>query len=214
MRNVFLSLIIILTVCTGSHAGFFSQSVDFSDLDQLSSEGLQMLKEAEFAVFLEQVKVAGARSALKKAKGALKAAGRALKTKQSDVTAAEFKRNEPSENQDEKGTALAETVLIEAKRDLAREEMFRVWKQQEVKARKATLKRAEIDLAIAEAEREIARISRLKTEKVPAAVNYSLEEFEKSLKKKHKERDNLKRAEEREVQMVQRLKEAYEQNAK
>ena len=38
--------------------------------------------------------------------------------------------------------------------------------------------------------------------------------IEKSLKKKHKERGNLKRAEEREVQMVQRLKEVYEQNAK
>ena len=214
MRNVFLSLIIILTVCTGSHAGLFSQSVDFSDLAQLSSEGLQMLKEAEFAVFLEQVKVAGARSALKKAQGALKAAGTALKTKQSDVTAAESKRNETRENQDEKGTALAETILEEAKRDLAREEMFRVWKQQEVKVRKATLKRAKLDLAIAEAEREIARISKLKTEKVPAAANYSLEEIEKSLKKKHKERGNLKRTEEREVQMVQRLKEVYEQNAK
>ena len=214
MRNVFLSLIIILTVCTGSHAGLFSQSVDFSDLAQLSSEGLQMLKEAEFAVFLEQVKVAGARSALKKAQGALKAAGTALKTKQSDVTAAESKHNETRENQDEKGTALAETILKEAERDLAREEMFRVWKQQEVKAGKATLKRAKLDLAIAEAERDMGRISRLKTEKVPAAANYSLEEIEKSLKKKHKERGNLKRAEEREVQMVQRLKEVYEQNAK
>ena len=214
MRKVYLSLIIILAICTESHAGFFSQSVDFSDLAQLSSEGLQTLKETEFAVFLKQVKVAGAQSDLKKAQGALKAANTELKTKKSDVTAAESKRNEARKNQDAKGTDLAETILKEVERNFARAEVFHAWKQQEVKARKATLKRAKLDLDIAEAEREEARISRLAAEKVPGTANYSTEDSKKSLKKKHKGRIDLKRAEEREVQMIQILKEEYEQKAK
>jgi len=214
MRKVYLSLIIIFTVCTVSHAGFFSQSVDFSDLSQLSSEGLQMLKEAEFAVFLEQVNVAGARSALKNAQGALKAAGTVLKTKESDAAAAESKRNEARKNQDAQGTALAETILKGTEQDLVQAETFHAWKQQEVKARKATLKRAKLDLDITEAEREEARISRLAAEKVPGAANYSLEDIEKSLKKEHAERVKLKRSEDREVQMIQILKEEYEQKAK
>ena len=192
----------------------FSQSVDISDLAQLSSEGLQTLKETEFAVFFEQVKVAGGRSALKKAQGALNAANTALKTNKSAVTTAESKLNEARKNQDSKGTDFEETILKEAERNFAQADMFYAWKQQEVRARKTTLKSAKLDLEIAEAEHEMARVSRLVAEKAPAAENYQLEDIKKSLKNKYKKQGGLKRAEEREVQMIQRFKEEYEQNSK
>ena len=117
------------------HAGFFGDSVDLADLAQLSQKGLEDLKDREFAVFLAQVRLAGAKDALKEANGELKAVKRIFNTRKSDLKATEAEVKAAKEIQDKERFSRAESALQKSQEAYTSAELNVAWKAQEVKAR-------------------------------------------------------------------------------
>jgi hypothetical protein len=205
-----ITIILVVTFPALVHAGFFGDSVDLADLAQLSQKGLEDLKDSEFEVFLAQVRLAGAKDDLKKANGELKAVKKILSSEKSDLKAKEAEIKSAKEIQDKERFTRAESALQKSQEAYTTTELNVAWKAQEVKARKASVEKAELELDIAETQRDLARVAQLVSEKVPAAQKYSAENLEKSLKKKQKDLTKAKRDEEREMWEAKKSKEDYE----
>jgi hypothetical protein len=214
MRKLLITIILLVVFSASVHAGFFGDSVDLADLAQLSRKGLEDLKDREFAVFLAQVRLAGAKDALKEANGELKAVRRIFNTRKSDLKATEAEVKAVKEIQDKERFIRAETALLKSQEAYTTAELTVAWKAQEVKARKASVEKAELELDIAEIQRDRARVAQLVSEKVPAAQKYSAENLENSLKKKEKNLVKAKRDEEREMWDARKSKEDYERKIK
>ncbi len=210
MRKLLITIILLVTFPALVHPGFFGNSVDLDDLAQLSQKGLEDLKDTEFEVFLAQVRLAGAKDDLKKANGELKAVKKILSSEKSDLKATEAEVKAAKEIQDKERLTRAESALQKSQEDYTSAELNVAWKAQEVKARKASVEKAELELNIAEIQRDLARVAQLVSEKVPAAQKYSAENLEKSLKKKQKTLTKAKRDEEREMWEAKKSKEDYE----
>ena len=214
MRKLLMTIILLVTFPAFVHPGFFGDSVDLTDLAQLSQKGLEDLKNREFAVFLAQVRLAGAKDDLKQANGELKAVKRILSSSKSDLKATEAEVKAAKEIQDKERFTRAETALLKSQEAYTTAELNVGWKAQVVKARKASVKKAELELNMAEIQRNLARVSQLVSEKVPAAQKYSAENLEKSLKKKEKDLTKAKRDEEREMWEARKSKEDYDRKIK
>ncbi len=184
--------------------------MDLADLAQLSQKGLEDLKDSEFEVFFAQVKLAGAKDDLKKANGELKAVKKNLSSEKSDLKAAEAEVKAAKEIQDKERLTRAESALQKSQEAYTTAELSVAWKAQEVKTRKASVEKAELELDIVEIQRDLARVTKLVSEKVPAAQKYSADNFEKSLAKKQKDLTKAKRDEEREMWEARKAKEDYE----
>ena len=193
MRKLLITIILFVTFPALVHAGFFGDSVDLADLAQLSQMGLEDLKDSEFEVFLAQVRLAGAKEDLKKANGELKAVNKILSSRKTNLKVTKAEVQEAKEIQDKERLIRAEKALKESQEAYTTAELNVAWKAQEVKAGKASVEKAELELGIAEIQRDLARVSQLVSEKVPAAQNYSAENLEKSLKKKQKKLTKAKR---------------------
>ena len=214
MRNLLITIILLVTFPVLVHAGFSGNSVDLADLAQLSQKGLENLKDREFEVFLAQVRLAGAKEDLKKANGELKAVNKILSSRKTNLKVTKAEVQEAKEIQDKERLIRAEKALKESQEAYTTAELNVAGKAQEVKAGKASVEKAELELGIAEIQRDLARVSQLVSEKVPAAQNYSAENLEKSLKKKQKKLTKAKRDEEREMWEVRKFKEDYERKIK
>lgn len=214
MRKLLITIILFVTFPALVHPGFFGDSVDLADLSQLSQKGLENLKDREFEVFLAQVRLAGAKDDLKKANGELKSVKKILSSRKSDLRAAEVEVKAAKEIQDEERFTRAESALQESQETYTIAELNVAWKAQEVKARKASVEKAELELGIAELQRDLGRVAQLVSEKVPAAQKYSAQNLEKSLKKKEKNLTKAKRNEERETWEARKSKEDYEHKIK
>ena len=214
MRKLLIALFLLMSFPAFVHPGFFRDTVDLADLAQLSQKGLENLKDREFEVFLAQVRLAGVKDDLKKANGELKAAKKILSSSKSDLKAKEAEVKAAKEIQDKERFDKAETALLKSQEAYTTVELNVAWKAQEVKARKASIEKAELELNIAEIQRDLARVAQLVSEKVPAAQKYSAENLEKSLKKKEKDLAKAKRDEEREMWEATKSKEDYERKTK
>jgi hypothetical protein len=186
MRKLLITIILLVTFPALVHAGFFGDSVDLADLAQLSQKGLEDLKDSEFEVFLAQVRLAGAKDDLKKANGELKAVKKNLSSRKPDLKATEAEVKAAKEIQDKERFTRAESALQKSQENYTTAELNVAWKAQEVKARKALVEKAELELDIAEIQRDLARVAQLVSEKVPAAQKHSAENLEKSLKRNRK----------------------------
>jgi multidrug efflux pump subunit AcrA (membrane-fusion protein) len=214
MRKLLITIILLVTFPALVHAGLFGDSVDLADLAQLSQKGLEDLKDSEFEVFLAQVRLAGAKDDLKKANGELKAVKKNLSSRKPDLKATEAEVKAAKEIQDKERFTRAESALQKSQENYTTAELNVAWKAQEVKARKALVEKAELELDIAEIQRDLARVAQLVSEKVPAAQKHSAENLEKSLKKKQKDLTKAKRDEEREMWEAKKSKEDYERKIK
>ena len=210
MRKLLITIILLVTFPALVHSGFFGNSVDLDDQAQLSLKGPEDLKDSEFKVFLAQVRLAGAKDDLKKANGESKAVKKILGSEKTDLKATEAEVKAAKEIQDKERFIRAETALLKSQEAYTTAELTVAWKAQEVKARKASVEKAELELDIAEIQRDRARVAQLVSEKVPAAQKYSSNNLEKSLKKKQKNLTKAKRDEERETWEAKKSKEDYE----
>lgn len=186
MRKLFMGVFIfvIASYSAAAWAGFFDETVDYVDLAQISPAGLETLKDTEFEVFLANVKLAEAKGALKMAQGALETARRVLDTKSLDLKAAQAESKAAKATQDSKRMNAAEALLRHAREDSNTAMMLVDWKKAELKAQKAGVDKAKRAVALAEAKRELARVSRLAAEKASSADKYAVPKFEINLKKR------------------------------
>ena len=210
-----MTCFIILTAApTGAQMGIFKASIDFADLAQLSRAGLELLKVNEYEVFLARVELGRAGNAEKSAEKDLEKAEQTLKAKELDVKAAKAEETAAKENQDAGRMAKAATVLKTAQENLKATKLLVKWKNREVTARKAGVKKAKLAVQVSEAKRDLARVSRLISENVPAAKKYTIAEYQKKLKEKQTDYDRATTAEERELLAAKKSKVEYDQIAK
>lgn len=88
MRIQLLCLAILMAWHTPAVAGLLGAVVDFADPAKLSEEGLEALKESEFAVFQANVQLYRAKDAEKQVESDLKGSRAILETKGLDLKAA------------------------------------------------------------------------------------------------------------------------------
>ena len=88
------------------------------------------------------------------------------------------------------------------------------WKNKEVKARKAGVKKAKLRLQVAEAKRDLARVSQLVSEKAPSAKKFSMPEYQKRVQKKQKDLEKALDNEDRQIWEAKKSKEKYESTVK
>ena len=207
-------LIILIAFPISAQMGLFKPSIDFGDLAQLSQEGLEILKVNEYEVFLAQVALGAAGNEEKKAEKDLEKAEQTLKAKELDLKAAKAEEKAAKENKDEARLTKVAAVLKTAQEALNGTKLLVKWKNREVTARKAGVKKAKLALQVSEAQRDLARVSRLLAENVPAAQKYAIADFQKKLKEKQADYDKAKTAEAREISEAAKSKAESERISK
>ena len=210
MRKILMSLAILALVYNGADAGLFKEDVNLADLSQLSPEDLETLKDSEFNVFLRKVKHAGAKVLENKAKDDLKTSKLTLDAKTQHLKSAEADLKEAKAAQDSTRIDAAETALRNANKKLEHAKLLIRWKEKKVDVQAAGVEKTKIAVSVAEYERDLARVSKLKEQRVPSAVKYSLSDFQKRLEKKQKEYEKAVRAEAKEMTEAKKRKAAYE----
>lgn len=210
MRKILTGLAILALVYNGASAGLFGDDVDLADLSQLSPEALETFKDKEFNVFLMKVKHAGAKVLENKAKDDLKTSKLTLDAKQKHLKSAEADLKEAKAAQDSTRIDAAEKVLRNANIELAHAKLLIQWKEKEVDVQAASVEKAKLAVALAEAERDVARVSKLIEQNVPSAQKYNLSDFKTKLDKKHKEYQKALSTETKEIVEAKKLKAEYE----
>jgi hypothetical protein len=87
------------------------------------------------------------------------------------------------------------------------------WREKEVSTRKAGVKKAKLGVELSENKRDLARISRLVTEKVSSASKYSLADYKNKQKKNQEDYQKAMDKEKREMLEAEQLKAQYEKRA-
>jgi len=213
MRKLLFYLTILIAWHTPAEAGLLKDKVNFTDLAQLSAEGLEALKETEFEVFQANVELARAKDAEKQVEGDLSGAKHTLETKELDLKAAKAEYEAAKANQDEGRMKKAEEGVRRAREVVETVELRIKWKQKVVKAGSAGVKKAKLALDLAEAKRDLARVSRLAMEKVPSAKKYSMKDCQDRVTKIQEKYEAAAKKETREIQDAQQLKAQYEKVA-
>jgi hypothetical protein len=203
-------LFILAAAHRSSQAGLFKDSVEFSDLAQLSQKGLEALKEIEWQVFLMRVGLARAEELKKQAEGDLKNAEHLFKSKELDFTAAKAERRAAKESENQERMDRAATVLESAQNELRVAKRLVAWKSKVVKARKAGVKKARRRVQLAEAQRDLASVSQLVFESAPSAKKFSMQKYQNRVKRKQEEYENATIEEERQTWEAKESKEMYE----
>jgi hypothetical protein len=214
MRKLILSFAILLATHSISYGGLLDRTVNFDDLSELSEEGLQALKDTEFEVFLEKVKLARTKKAEDIAQDNLKAAKDNLDKERLNLKAAKAEYKAAEANQDTQRMSHVEKTIEKVKESVKTAELYVKWREKEVSARKAGVKKAKLGVELSENKRDLARIHRLAIEKVPAATKYSESDFNKKLKKTQENHQKAADKEKREMLEAEQLKAQYEKRAR
>ena len=214
MRKIMMGLVIVAIVYNSAEAGLFGDDVDLADLSQLSPEALETFKEAEFNVFLMKVRHAGAKVLENKAKENLKTSKLTLDAKNKHLKSAEADLKEAKAAQDSTRIETAEKGLRNAKKELEHARLLIQWKEKEVDVQAAGVEKAKLAAALAEAERDLARVSKLIDQNVASAQKYRLSDFRAKVDKKRKEYKQALKRETKEIAEAQKLRSAYEEIAK
>ena len=184
--------------------------MDLADLSQLSPEALETLKETEFNVFLMKVKHAGAKVLENKAKEDLKTSKLTLDAKNKHLKSAEADLKEAKAAQDSTRIESAEKGLRNAKKELEHARLLIQWKEKEVDVQAAGVEKAKLAAALAEAKRDVARVSKLIDQNVASAQKYNLSDFRAKVDKKRKEYQRALNTEAKEIAEAKKLKSEYE----
>jgi hypothetical protein len=204
-------VLFILTVSTVK-AGLFSDKVDLADLSQLSSEALETLKDVEFRVFLSKVKHAEMKVLEKKAREDLKPVKLTLDAKRLQVKAAKAEVKDIQQKSAGKKLTDAEEALRNAQKDFDVASLHVEWKEKELDARIAAVEKEKAAIAVAEAERDLAQVSKLHEQKVASASKYVIMDFKKQVQKKRKEYESAVNRLQKEIAEARRLKEEFEKH--
>lgn len=214
MRRVLMCLTVLVFIFSGANAGILKEKVDFADLSQLSPEALEALKESEFKVFLTKVKHAGTKVLEGKAGEDLRASRLTLDAKKWHLGTAKVDLKEAEKTQDQARIKPAEQALRNAQGDFEFAKLLVKWKEKELDAKIAGVERAKGSVLMAEAERDLARVSKLAEQNAPSAAKYTLSDFEDRLEKRKKEYEKAVSRERREILETETLKEGYEKLTK
>ncbi len=212
--RIAVSVLLALAVSMTAQAGLFKDAVDVADLAQLSPEGLESLKESEFAAFVARVRLQAAKEREDQAQGALKAAQRNVSVQELDMKAAAAETKAAKANQDEERLAAAEILRRDARSDLEIAQAFETWKKDERAATRAAVKSAEARLDLAEAQRDHARIERLAAENVPASAKHDYTDSAKRVAKRQSDADKASRRAEKAAATAAKSAAAYDESAR
>ena len=209
-----MNLAILVLFYYSANAGLFGDDVDLADLSQLSPDALETLKDTEFNVFLTKVKHAGAKILENKASENLKTSKLTLDSKNLHLKSAEADLKEAKATQDQGQIEAADKALRQAKEDYKRAKMLIKWKEKEVDVQIASVKKAKIAVELAEAERDVARVSKLIEQNVASAQKYNLSNFKAKVDKKQKEYQKALRTETKTMLEAKNLRTEYEKISK
>jgi hypothetical protein len=213
MKKIILSLAILLAAHTISYGGLLDRSVDFADLAKLSDEGLEALKDTEFEVFLANVRLARAKAIEDLARERLKAAEESLDKERLNLKAAKAEYKAAKANQDAERMSNIEKTREKVKEAIKTAELRVKWREKEVSARKTGVKKTKLGVELSENKRDLARISRLVTEKISSASKYSLTDYKNKQKKNQEDYQKAVDKEKREMLEAEQLKAQYEKRA-
>ena len=213
-RKLWMTLLALCLVVPLAQAGLFKNSVDLADLSETSPEALETLKDTEFAVFVARVRLNTAKADERRAGGGVKAADRTLEAENLDLKAAKAELKAAKANVDENRSTAAAAQIAGAEEDLETSRALRKWKEQEREAQEARVAMAKSALDLAEARRDLARVSLLKSESAPSAEKYDIDEFEKSVAKRQKEYDSANGKAIEKTARVDKAKAAWDRIAK
>jgi flagellar biosynthesis GTPase FlhF len=213
MRKLILSFAILVAAHSISYGGLLDRSVDFADLAKLSEEGLQALKDTEFEVFLANVRLARAKATEDLARERLKAAEENLDKERLNLKAAKAEYKAAEANQDAERMSNVEKTREKVKEAIKTAELGVKWREKEVSARKTGVKKAKLGVELSENKRDLARISRLVTEKISSANKYSLADYKSKQKKNQEDYQKAMDKEKREMLEAEQLKAQYEKRA-
>lgn len=213
MKKLILSFAILVAAHSISYGGLLDRSVDFADLAKLSEEGLQALKDTEFEVFLANVSLARAKTEEDVARDSLKAAEDNLDKERLNLKAAKAEYKAAQANQDAERMSNVEKTLQKVKEAIKTAELGVKWREKEVNARKTGVKKAKLGVELSENERDLARISRLVTEKISSANKYSLADYKSKQKKNQEDYQKAMDKEKREMLEAEQLKAQHEKRA-
>ena len=214
MRKILIYLAILVLFYCSANAGLFGDDVSLADLSQLSPDALETLKETEFNVFLTKVKHAGAKVLENKAGDDLKKAKLTLDSKNLHLKSAEADLKEAKATQDQGQIEAADKALRQAKENYERAKMLVKWKEKEVDVQVVSVKKAKLVVELAEAERDLARVSKLIEQNVASAPKYNLSDFKAKVDKKNKEYQKALSTEKKEIAEAKKLKAGYEKISK
>jgi hypothetical protein len=188
--------------------------VDLADLSQLSPDALETLRDTEFNVFLKKVKHAGTKVLESKAGDDLKTAKLTLDSKNLHLKSAEADLKEARATQDQGQIEAADNALRKAKEDYTRANMLIKWRKKEVDVQTASVKNAKLAVELAEAERDVARVSKLIEQNVASAQKYNLSEFKATVDKKQREYRKALHAETKATLEAKNFRAEYEKISK
>ena len=214
MRKVLIYLAILVLFYNSANAGLFGDDVDLADLSQLSPDALETLKDPEFNVFLAKVKHAEAKILENKAGENLKTARLTLDSKNLHLKSAEADLKEARATQDQGQIEVADKALRIAKEEYKRANMLIKWKKKEVDVQIASVEKAKLAVELAEAERDVARVSKLIVQNVVSAKKYNLSNFKAKVDKKQKGYQKALHAETKAMLEAKNLRTAYEKISK
>ena len=214
MRKILIYLAILVLFYCSANAGLFRDDVDLADLSQLSPDALETLKDTEFNVFLTKVKHAGAKVLENKASENLKAAKLTLDSKNLHLKSAEADLKEAKATKDQRQIEAADKALRIAKEDYQRAKMLIKWKEKGIDVQVASVKKAKLAVELSEAERDVARVSKLIEQNVASAQKFNLSEFKAKVDKKNKEYQKALSTETKEIAEAKKLNAEYEKMSK
>jgi hypothetical protein len=210
MKKILMGLAILAFAYNGATAGLFGDDVDLADLSQLSPEALETFKDTEFNVFLMKVRHAGAKVLENKAKEDLKTSKLTLDAKNKHFKSAEADLKEAKAAQDSTRIDSAEKGLHNAQEELKHARLLIQWKEKEVDVKAAGVEKAKLAAALAEAERDVAWVSKLIDQNVASAQKYNLSDFRAEVDKKRKGYQRALNTETKEIAEAKKLKSEYE----
>ena len=211
MGKFILCLAILIITQPVANADIFKGSVEYKDLARLSAEGLESLKATEVAVFMANVRLAGARNLEEEAKEALRKAEELRENERLNLKAAEAENKAAEAAQDEVRISKAKQGLLRAEEAIKPARLQVKWKQKAHDARKAGARKAKLALEIAETKRDMARIDRLVLENVPTSKKYSRPDYEAKLKRVQQDYMKAVEKEKSEIAATVELRAQYEQ---
>ncbi len=213
MRKVLIVLAILAIIYNGAEAGIFKDDVDLTDLSMLTQDTLETLKNTEFNVFLMKVKHAGAKASVKKANDDLETARLTLDAKKKRLKSSEADLKEAKATQDSARIDAAEKALHTAKKEFEYAKLLIRWKEKEVDVKAARVKKTKLAVSVAEHERDLARVSKLKEQNVPSAAKYSLSDFNKRLENKQRDYQKAASNEAKEMTEAKKRKAVYDSSS-
>ena len=214
MQKILMILAFLVFFYYSANAGLFGDDVDLADLSQLSPDALETLKDTEFNVFLTNVRHAGAKVLENKAGNDLKESKLTLDAKNLHLKSAEADLKEAKATKDQGKIETAEKPLRQAKKDYERAKMLIKWKEKEVDVQIASVKKAKLAVELAEAERDVARVSKLIEQNVASAPKYKLTKFKATVDKKQKEYQKALNSETKKMLEAKNLRTEYEKISK